>query len=174
MPLGNNFQTLAAMTSSAYFATPRRSFLPSYAHEKNHRLRVHLPPWFVPISCTIRNRRLRFFVPNLRRLYATSVLCFGRRTGSAILFFAFLLFVLFVFSLAKSLVARPKWSRPFIGDPNTLIFESEDLQRIWHWEISSGHYPSHHPSAFYFVTELHIYVNVLFSTAAALFSYTTP
>ncbi|KAL0567885.1 hypothetical protein V5O48_014112 [Marasmius crinis-equi] len=31
-----------------------------------------------------------------------------------------------------------------VGDPPTLVFERDDLQRIWDWEIRSGHYPSRH------------------------------
>lgn len=36
------------------------------------------------------------------------------------------------------------WSSPipFPGEPSTLVYKREDLQRIWEWEIASGHYPS--------------------------------
>ncbi|KAK1216072.1 hypothetical protein PQX77_021303 [Marasmius sp. AFHP31] len=39
-----------------------------------------------------------------------------------------------------------EWSEswPAVGDPSTLVFQREDLQRIWDWEIRSGHYPSRH------------------------------
>ena len=30
----------------------------------------------------------------------------------------------------------------FPGDPPTLVFTRADLQRIWEWEIDSGHYPT--------------------------------
>ncbi|KAG6832315.1 hypothetical protein H0H92_003548 [Tricholoma furcatifolium] len=71
---------------------------------------------------------------------------FGRRAGSAVLLFFLLLLVVICFALTKRFGTRAKkWPRPFIGDPSTLIFEREDLQRIWHWEISSGHYPSRRP-----------------------------
>lgn len=33
------------------------------------------------------------------------------------------------------------------SEPPTLVFQREDLQRIWKWEIASGHYPSTQSSA---------------------------
>ncbi|THU97646.1 glycosyltransferase family 32 protein [Dendrothele bispora CBS 962.96] len=35
---------------------------------------------------------------------------------------------------------EPPWSPPV--DPPTLVFRRVDLQRIWNWEVTSGHYPS--------------------------------
>ncbi|KAK7053032.1 hypothetical protein VNI00_004353 [Paramarasmius palmivorus] len=43
-------------------------------------------------------------------------------------------------------VGAPEWSESWtpVGDPPTLVYRREDLQRIWNWEIESGHYPSRH------------------------------
>ncbi len=38
--------------------------------------------------------------------------------------------------------------RLFPATPPTLVHRREDLQRIWHWELASGHYPSRQRSAF--------------------------
>lgn len=46
------------------------------------------------------------------------------------------------FALAKRFVTEEKTWPAFTGDPPTLVFKREDLQRIWSWEIASGHYPS--------------------------------
>jgi DDB1- and CUL4-associated factor 13 len=39
-----------------------------------------------------------------------------------------------------------QWTTNF-GESSTLVFGREDLQRIWKWEIESGHYPSNAKSA---------------------------
>ncbi|KAG5653587.1 hypothetical protein H0H81_012094 [Sphagnurus paluster] len=136
------------MVSSGY-THAHRSGLPNYSNstavQEKFGLRQHLP-WFISLSLPIpgvRTRRLRLPLPNLQRLYSSSVLRYGRKAGSAILLIGFLFLVFVAFAFAKRFGTRSKkWPRPFIGDPSTLIFEREDLQRIWHWEISSGHYPS--------------------------------
>ncbi|KAF5384972.1 hypothetical protein D9615_001429 [Tricholomella constricta] len=137
------------MASPGYF--PHNS-LPNYSNSSAVQEKLglrHLSPWFIPVSVPIpgvRTRRLRLYLPNARRLHSSSVLRFGRRAGSAIFLFGFLLFVFVAFAFAKRFGTRSKkWPRPFIGDPSTLIFEREDLQRIWHWEIASGHFPSRRP-----------------------------
>lgn len=49
-----------------------------------------------------------------------------------------------------SLFKRPgeTWAPPMPGKPPTLVFRRADLQKIWEWEIASGHYPSTRPSAY--------------------------
>ena len=47
-----------------------------------------------------------------------------------------MLFVLFFFFVVLVKVPFFRKERP------TLVFRREDLQRIWHWEVSSGHFPS--------------------------------
>lgn len=144
------------MASSVYFPNSRRgsTSLPSYSNSSSavqEKLKLRTSsPWLIPVSLSIpgvKTRRLRLYLPNLRRLHASSVLCFGRKKGSAILLFGFLLLVFIAFALTKRFGSRSKkWPRPFIGDPPTLVFKHEDLRRIWKWEIASGHYPSRRPS----------------------------
>lgn len=54
---------------------------------------------------------------------------------------------------------RNRGSKPWVADnttePPTLVFRRTDLQKIWLWEIASGHYPSHanspsHPPSIFF------------------------
>ncbi|KAG6841917.1 hypothetical protein C0991_005097 [Blastosporella zonata] len=135
------------MSSPRYFApTSLPNYSNSSAVQEKYGRRHHTPPWFLNISLPIpgvQTRRLRIFFPNFRRLHSSSVAHFGRRAGSAVLLFAFILFVFIAFAFTKRFGTRAKkWPRPFIGDPSTLVFEREDLQRIWQWEIASGHYPS--------------------------------
>lgn len=54
-----------------------------------------------------------------------------------------------VFALHKRFATQEKaWPTfPSVGDPPTLVYRPEDLQRIWEWEIAAGHYPSSRKSA---------------------------
>jgi DDB1- and CUL4-associated factor 13 len=121
------------------------SFSSSAVQEKfGHR---HLSPWLISLPLPGVRKRLRLFCLNPRRLYQSSILRFGRVKGSVILSLGYLVVLFFIFALAKRFGTRErKWPRPFLGDPPTLIYRREDLQRIWRWEIASGHYPSHQPS----------------------------
>ncbi|KAG6862404.1 hypothetical protein C0995_011844 [Termitomyces sp. Mi166 len=138
------------MTGPGYFTHSRPPNYFSSVVEEKYRRRHHHAPWFLHLTLSIpgvHTRRLRIFYPNLRRLHSSVVARFGRRLGSAILLFLLFLFIFVAFAFTKRFGTRSKkWPRPFIGDPSTLVFEREDLQRIWHWEISSGHYPSRRPS----------------------------
>ncbi|KNZ78508.1 hypothetical protein J132_00366 [Termitomyces sp. J132] len=136
------------MSSPGYSSHSRPlNYFPSLIEEKYGRR--HHANWFLYLTIPIpgvRTRRLRIFYPNFRHLHFHVVTRFGRRLGSAILFIGLFLFVFVAFTCAKRFGMRSKkWPRPFIGDPSTLVFEREDLQRIWYWEISSGHYPSRRP-----------------------------
>jgi len=153
------------MASSIYFPVPRRpnghhnlksrasNGLPihsSAVQEKLHRHRdPHSLSWIIPVSLAIpglQNRRLRVLVPNPNRLHQLSVSRFGRKRGRLLLCFAFLIMIFTTFALAKRFgTEEKKWPAPFT-DPPTLVFKREDLQRIWQWEISSGHYPSRRAS----------------------------
>lgn len=53
-----------------------------------------------------------------------------------LLVFAAMVFAMF--ALARRLGTEEPWPA-FTGDPPTLVFRREDLQRIWTWEIASGH-----------------------------------
>ncbi|KAF7347924.1 Glycosyltransferase family 32 protein [Mycena venus] len=54
----------------------------------------------------------------------------------------FVAMVFAMFALAKRFGTEEKTWPAFTNDPPTLVFRREDLQRIWSWEIASGHYPS--------------------------------
>lgn len=57
-----------------------------------------------------------------------------------------LLTLFFIFALARRFGTHAKqW--PLAKDARTLVYGREDLQRIWKWEIESGHYPSRKASA---------------------------
>ncbi|RDB28629.1 hypothetical protein Hypma_015633 [Hypsizygus marmoreus] len=141
------------MTTSIYLPHTggrRRNSLPSFASSSSavqEKLGHHnLPPWFIPVSLPIpgvKTRRLRLFLPNPRRLHSSSVLRFGKKAGTAILLFGFLFLVFITFAFTKRFGTRTKkWPRPPFMKPSTLVVRPEDLQRIWQWEIASGHYPS--------------------------------
>jgi len=149
------------MATSSYFAKPQRqngqhrgrlSFshaLPVYsasstAVQEKYAKRAFQSPWWIPFSLYIPGlRRRRFFVLNFRRLHDFSMTRFGRKRGSLILCLSISFLVFFAFALAKRFGTHAKqWPTPFTGDPPTLIYKREDLQRIWQWEVTSGHYPS--------------------------------
>ena len=48
-----------------------------------------------------------------------------------------------------------QWPTSFKGDPPTLVFARNDLQKIWEWEIESGHYPSRRKRTYALVVLIH-------------------
>ncbi|KAG1749891.1 uncharacterized protein EDB91DRAFT_1110220 [Suillus paluster] len=101
--------------------------------------------WTVPVSVPIpgvRSRRLRLFMPNPSRVHQISVSRFGRRRGPLLLCVVLIASIFTVCSFARRFSAEEKqWTTNF-GESSTLVFGRDDLQRIWKWEIESGHYPS--------------------------------
>ncbi|KAG7098498.1 hypothetical protein E1B28_000442 [Marasmius oreades] len=85
--------------------------------------------------------RFRLWLPTpagLRHLFSPR---FGRKRGSFLVFLAYLALIFTIFALASRFGSRHKtWHS--ITSVQTLVFRREDLQRIWHWEIASGHHPS--------------------------------
>jgi len=141
------------MASSVYSPGHRSPGLPVYSTTSSavrEKFSYHnLSPWLIsiPLPLPCIRKPLRLFFLNPRRLHQFTILRFGRAKGSVILTLAFLSFLFFIFALAKRFGTREKkWPRPFLGDPPTLVYKREDLQRIWQWEIASGHYPSRRPS----------------------------
>ena len=110
---------------------------PSSAVQEKYARYAAQAPWFAVITITVpfvSILRIRLFFLNPRKPYAIIVTRFGRRRGWLLFFLSFLLFVL-LFKLI------------FLGsDRPSLVFKREDLQRIWHWEIASGHFPSRQES----------------------------
>jgi WD repeat and SOF domain-containing protein 1 len=97
--------------------------------------------WFQPILVPIpgvRTRRLRVPFPTLR---------LRRQRGPLLVCFACMAVVLTVILLSRGL-GRTEWDPESSDEPSTLVFRREDLQRIWSWEVASGHYPSSQSSAF--------------------------
>ncbi|GJJ08856.1 hypothetical protein Clacol_003076 [Clathrus columnatus] len=111
----------------------------SLIHNPSPRRRGGLASLFAP-------RRFKIIVPLPGNIYHSAVIHYGRRRATVGLL-AFCLFVLWIFI---SLLKRGQYS--YHGDnmnsdndesePPTLVFARQDLQRVWEWEIASGHYPS--------------------------------
>ncbi|KAI0788643.1 hypothetical protein C8Q75DRAFT_807845 [Abortiporus biennis] len=148
------------MAASIYFPSRGNGFadkphngLPIYnnnssaVQEKWHR-HHHTSSWFVPIILPIpgvKTRRLRLLAPNPSRLHQFSVTRFGRRKGPILLCIGLITAFYLLFAFHKRFGTEDKtWPTPFPGDPSTLVYRREDLQRIWEWEIAAGHYPSSH------------------------------
>ena len=134
---------------SVYFPG-RRQHLPQYASSSSsavkEKMHAQSRPWLIPISVPIpglrRSRALRIWILNPQRLHQSSISRFGYKRGSLVLLFALFTCVLATWALAKRFgTEEKKWPAPFM-DPPTLVFRGEDLQKIWLWEIESGHYPS--------------------------------
>ena len=157
--------------SSIYFSSNHRSTnsrekarltngLPSYSAAVQEKLYRHgrSTSWLVPLSTPIpgmRDRRLRLWVPNPARIHQVSVARFGRKRGTMVLCFGVFLLVFITFAVHKRFNSSTReWPKFPVGDPPTLVFTRADLQRIWKWEIDSGHYPSSQKSAPCFVTLL--------------------
>jgi len=141
----------SSMASSNYFGhsdKPRMtSALPSYSsavHEKMH-LHSRSMSWTVPVLVPIpgvRTRNLRLHVPNHRRVSQFTATRFGRRKAPLLLLIIALASLWGFFSFAKRFSNESDDWASASGESSTLIFSREDLQRIWKWEIDSGHYPS--------------------------------
>ena len=136
------------------------SDLPSYSHaieeklERQHKHHSSLSGWTRPISLPIpgvRTRRLRILVPNAGPFNQLRVARMRRKRGPLLVALACLAVFFTVVVVTKSF-GRSDWSDQWTssssGDPPTLVFKREDLQRIWRWEVASGHYPSSQSSMF--------------------------
>lgn len=101
--------------------------------------------WTIPVSVPIpgvRSRRLRLFMPNTNRIRQINISHFGRRRGPILLCVVLIASIVTVCSFARRFGAEEKQWTPNFGESSTLVFGRDDLQRIWKWEIDSGHYPS--------------------------------
>lgn len=141
------------MTTSVYTAIPREghrrhagrltvsNLLPifsptSSAEREKYATYAAKMPWtiIIPVSSG-RTHRMRLYCVNPRKLYVLTIARVGRKRGLLFLFLScILLVVLVVF---------------FRGERPTLVFRREDLQRIWYWEVSSGHFPSRQGSEYW-------------------------
>ena len=117
----------------------------------------------------VPTRRLNLPIPIPPRIYHATVNRYGRRKGFLIIVLGFVTVIWTVFALVKRFGSEEKkWPTPYFND-STLVFQREDLRRIWEWEIASGHYPSSRKSAwFYFHTFLKIFLRFSFRRGALL------
>jgi WD repeat and SOF domain-containing protein 1 len=110
---------------------------PSSAEREKYASYATKTPWIVAIPVPLlRTHRIGLCCINPHKLYALTITRLGRRRGSLFLLLLVIIFAGFV----KVLLFR--------RDQHTLVFTREDLQRIWHWEISSGHFPSRQGSEY--------------------------
>lgn len=110
---------------------------PSSAEQEKYASYIAKTPWIVVIPIPLlRRHQIRLRCINSCKLYALTIIRFRRRRG----LFLLLLFVIFAI-LVKVLFFRK--------ERHTLVFRREDLQRIWHWEVSSGHFPSRQGSEYF-------------------------
>ena len=154
--------------SSIYFSSNHRSSnsrektrltngLPSYSAAVQEKLHRHgrSSSWLIPLSTPIpgiRGRRLRLWVPNPARIHQVSVARFGRKRGTLVLCLGIFLLMFATFAVHRRFKGPSRqWPTLTTGDPPTLVFTRTDLQRIWKWEIDSGHYPSSQKSAQCFI-----------------------
>lgn len=79
-------------------------------------------------------------------VYKVTVSRFGRRQGPVLLCLCCLALFLTSYVFHRRYLSSDKaWPSPF-RRPNTVVFEKEELRKIWEWEVWSGHYPSTRPS----------------------------
>ncbi|KAJ7630829.1 glycosyltransferase family 32 protein [Roridomyces roridus] len=117
--------------------------LPYHSSTIQEKYQARLSPWFFPFTLPIPGLRTRrLWIPNPRRIYQFSVSRFGRKKGFLVMLFAVAVLAFTMFALTKRFATEEKTWPAFSGDPPTLVFKREDLQRIWAWEVASGHYPS--------------------------------
>lgn len=114
--------------------------LPSYSsavREKMH-LQSSGRQWLIPITGS--TRRIRLHSPNPGPRFRLARV--GRRRNFVCRCVALLTIVFVIAMVALMLLSTEEshWTPPFRD--STLVFGRENLQRIWKWEIESGHYPS--------------------------------
>ncbi|KAF8169519.1 glycosyltransferase family 32 protein [Pholiota molesta] len=127
------------------------SDLPSHSSAVEEKLeRQHRQSWTRPVSLSIpgvRTRRLRILVPNAGPFNTLRVNRMRRKRGPLLVALACLAVFFTVLLVSKSF-GRSDWGDQWQGgsttEPPTLVFKRRDLQKIWKWEIASGHYPSRH------------------------------
>ncbi|KAF5337269.1 hypothetical protein D9611_003102 [Ephemerocybe angulata] len=120
---------------------------PSAVQEKFQRKHPHISRWWFTVAVPLPGlrRRLRIFLPNVRQIHLSSMARFGRKRGSLLFALGLFLACFLVFAIGKRFGTPEKQWPSFTDSRRTLVYKREDLQRIWEWEVSSGHYPSRHP-----------------------------
>jgi WD repeat and SOF domain-containing protein 1 len=125
----------------------------SAVQEKLHRANGSAS-WTRPVLLPIpgvRTRRLRLYVPNVTSFSQIRGSRVRRSRGPLLLCITCMALILTVMILRSQ--SSRQWTEnwpPSIGESSTLVFRREDLQRIWKWEIASGHFPSRMTSTWLF------------------------
>ncbi|KAJ3827460.1 hypothetical protein EV361DRAFT_914666 [Lentinula raphanica] len=136
---------LRAPSSASGRRSSRADALPKFYPDRPYYHSRGSTPWIIPFSVVIpgTRRKLRLWIPNIRGLHRASLSRFGKKTGSFLIILVYFLLIFSVFAVGHRFGSKKKtWP----GVPSTtLVFEKEDLQRIWEWEIASGHHPSTRP-----------------------------
>ncbi|RDB19708.1 hypothetical protein Hypma_013161 [Hypsizygus marmoreus] len=120
----------------------------SAVEEKLHRANTTAASWTRPVMLPIpgvRTRRLRILVPNVGSFQQLRGARVRRSRGPLIVCFACMALFLTVMVVSRNQGRSRQWAEnwpPTTGESSTLVFKREDLQRIWKWEIASGHFPS--------------------------------
>ncbi|KAG7099171.1 hypothetical protein E1B28_001042 [Marasmius oreades] len=85
-----------------------------------------------------------WFLNNVRPPYQLTLARFGRKRTNLFLCFSLTILILLSFKLLHSTASVESWHwKPsFLGSRSTLVYQREDIQKMWQWEIVSGHYPS--------------------------------
>lgn len=106
--------------------------LNSTTYEKPHRSRGY---WaYLPIP-GFRDRMFRVWVPHTPPIFTR-----GRKRRPLLLLCLGCFSIFFIILLIKKI--RPRYPQSTGDEPSTLVFRRYDLQRVWAWEIDSGHYPN--------------------------------
>ncbi|THU89360.1 hypothetical protein K435DRAFT_729245 [Dendrothele bispora CBS 962.96] len=118
---------------------------PSYpANSRGTRQSEYLPKYLPSEKKTRRHDSsfslLKFPLKILRWFHSR----FGRKRGSFLVFLTYVAIIFTVFALAQRFGSRRR-SWPGSTTSPTLVYRREDIQRIWGWEIASGHHPSTRP-----------------------------
>jgi hypothetical protein len=116
--------------------------LPPYPRFPAHRQSTR-SPWWIRIFVFIVMCSTTIFHP--RRFYQYTTSRFGRKRGSYVLCVSYVSLIFGLYALAHRF-GSPSGQWPTLFSSSTLVYKLEDLQRIWKWEIASGHYPSRRES----------------------------
>ena len=136
-------------------AKGRISPLPSYSSAVSEKAYINngrvpasgLFTVFHPSIPGVPGRRLNLPVPVPPRVYNAAVNRFGRKRGCMVIVLGIVTCLWTVFALAKRFGSQEKQWPTILPNDSTLVFQREDLRKIWEWEIASGHYPSSRKSA---------------------------
>lgn len=124
------------------------SQLPSYSHRLHQNI-AHTRSLNVTKSCSIsvRARHIRTPIATAFEVYRILTKRTARRRYMTILCLIVVGFTWACVFLTRRYSGEEKSWPTFQGmDSSTLVFARSDLQKIWQWEIASGHYPSHRSS----------------------------